>query len=200
MGKVVRKKKKIKNVIYLSHFIAKAFLMAIFGIMAIFCLIFVVYFGDMLININNDGIYKHPLFGTYVIVSPSMIPTINVGDGVVVKRSSDKELNIGDIITFSSTDLNYSGLTVTHRIVSKQYTQNGKLVYRTKGDNNSVEDAASVITDNIYGKVIIKMPYIGYIQEFLSKPTNFIVIFVGIISLVLIYDGIRIAIMVHKKA
>ena len=44
------------------------------------------------------------------------------------------------------------------------------------------------------------MPYIGYIQEFLSKPTNFIVIFVGIISLVLIYDGIRIAIMVHKKA
>jgi len=129
-----------------------------------------------------------------------MVPTINVGDGIVIKRSSNDELKIGDIITFSSKDIRYSGLTVTHRIVKKQKTKTGDFVYRTKGDHNNMEDPSSVSFDNIYGKVIFKIPKIGYVQQFLSKPVNFILVFVGIISVVLVYDGIRIAIMMGKKA
>lgn len=200
MSKVVNKRKKhIKNAFYISHFMAKAFLMAVFGIMTIVCLIFVVYFGDLIINMNK-GEYKYPLFGAYVIVSPSMVPTINVGDGIVVKRSDINELSIGDIITFSSSDVRYTGLTITHRIVSKQYTKEGDLVYRTKGDNNLNEDQAAVLTDNIYGRVIFKLPKIGYIQQFFAKPINFIIVFVGVVSLVLIYDGCRLAYMMGKKA
>ncbi len=195
----LQKKKHIKNVFYLSRFMAKAFLMAIFGILSIICLIFIIYFADVLINLNR-GVYKYPLFGAYVIVSPSMVPTINVGDGIVIKRSSDNELKIGDIITFSSKDIRYSGLTVTHRIVNKKQTKTGNYIYRTKGDHNDMEDPSSVSLDNIYGKVILKIPKIGYVQQFLSKPINFILVFVGIISVVLIYDGIRIAVMVGKKA
>ncbi len=200
MSKTKHKKKKhIKNAFYLSHFVAKAFLLAVFGIMTLICLIVVVYFGDIFINLHR-GVYKYPLFGAYVIVSPSMVPTIKVKDGVIVKRSSDNELNIGDIITFSSTDMRYSGLTITHRIIDKKESNNGNMMFRTKGDNNIKEDATSVATDNIYGKVIFKMPMIGYLQDFFSKPLNFIIVFVGIISIVLVYDGLRIVYMINKKA
>jgi len=199
MNNKLQKQKHLKNIVYLSRFMTKAFLLAVFGILSIICLIFIIYFGDVLININR-GVYKYPLFGAYVIVSPSMVPTINVGDGIVIKRSSNDELKIGDIITFSSKDIRYSGLTVTHRIVKKQKTKTGDFVYRTKGDHNNMEDPSSVSFDNIYGKVIFKIPKIGYVQQFLSKPVNFILVFVGIISVVLVYDGIRIAIMMGKKA
>lgn len=199
VSKIIHKKKKhIKNAFYLSHFIAKAFLLAVFGIISLICLIVVVYFGDVFINLQR-GVYKYPLFGAYVIVSPSMVPTINVKDAVVVKRSDEDELKIGDIITFSSTDARYTGLTITHRIVDKK-NSNGNMLFRTKGDNNTLEDKASVATDNIYGKVILKMPMVGYLQEFFSKPINFIIVFVGIISIVLVYDGLRIVYLINRKA
>ena len=71
------------------------------------------------------------------------MPTINVNDGVVVQRVlEENSLKVGDVITFSSRDINYEGLTVTHRIVGKQIVQSGEFVYRTKGDNNNVEDSS----------------------------------------------------------
>ncbi len=200
MSKTKKKhKKKIKNIFYLSHFMAKAFLMAVFGIMTLICLVAIVYFGDIFINLHR-GEYKYPLFGAYVIATPSMTPTINVKDGVLVKRSSKNELKIGDIITFSSSDLRYSGLIITHRIVEKEKLKSGDVAYRTKGDNNRSVDDATVLVDNIYGRVIFKVPKIGYVKDFFAQPLNFILVFVGVIAIVFVYDGIRIALMLDKKA
>lgn len=114
------------------------------------------------------------MFGAYVVVSPSMVPTINVNDGIIIYRvNEEKMLNVGDVITFSSNDIDYEGLTVTHRIVGKQTVQSGELVYRTKGDNNVVEDSALVKFSDIYGKVVMKVPMIGYVYNFLKKPVGF---------------------------
>ncbi len=158
---------------YLGHFAVKAFLIAVFVFFFLLLIFFVCYFGDLLYN-TKVGNNKLPLFGAYVIVSPSMVPTIKINDAIVVKRVKDNNLEIGDIITFSSSDPNYTGLTVTHRIVGKQISQTGDYVYRTKGDNNYLEDSALVKGNDVYGKVIFKIPKLGYIQKFLSTPFGFV--------------------------
>ena len=132
------------------------------------------------------------MFGAYVIVSPSMVPTINVNDGIVVQRV-DKEVNlkVGDVITFESNDISYDGLTVTHRIVGKQLVQTGEYVYRTKGDNNVKEDSSLVKFPDIYGKVVMKIPMIGYIYNFLTTPVGFIISIIIPITIIIFSNVLR---------
>ena len=84
------------------------------------------------------------------------------------------KLEIGDIITFSSIDPSYPGLTVTHRIVGKEKTSSGKYLFRTKGDNNSVMDPSIVEEGRVYGKVILKIPQLGKVRRFLTTSYGFL--------------------------
>ena len=102
---------------YIFHFIAQAFLYAVFVFFIGFGLVMALYFGDLVYNLSK-GNNKTPLFDAYIIVSQSMVPTINVDDAIVIRRETGKNLELGDIITFSSIDPSYPDLTVTHRIVS----------------------------------------------------------------------------------
>lgn len=176
---------------YITYFIIRAFLISVVLTILSFCVLLAIYFGDLLLNVKS-GNYKNPIFNGYVIVSQSMVPTINVEDAIVVKRIDNDNYNIGDIISFSSSDDNYKGLTVTHRIVSKEKNNNNSSSYTTKGDNNPIQDKKSVLTDDIYGKVMFIIPRFGYIQKFLSKPINFIICILIPVFVVFIYDGIRI--------
>ena len=169
----------------------------------VFCLIvftyLIIYFGDQYFGSKN-GDSKLPIYSAYVIVSPSMVPTINVNDGVVVQRV-DKQgnLNIGDIITFSSKDIRYSGLTITHRIVGKQIIQNGNLVYRTRGDNNRSEDSSLVSFGDIYGKVLFKVPSIGIVYKFITNPFGFIISIIIPIIAILVINIVKVKQLVDEE-
>lgn len=199
----LKKQTKIANsplavIQYILYLFAKIFLIAIFIIFLSLFVFFVLYFGDLLINVKN-GNNKVPLFSAYVIVSPSMVPTIRVNDAIVIKRVDKNSLEVGDIITFYSNDPNYTGLTVTHRIVGKQLSQSGEYVYRTKGDNNNTEDSSLVREKDVYGKVLLKIPKIGYVQRFVSSPFGFLLSIVVPIVLVIISNVLHIYKMVNKQ-
>jgi signal peptidase len=183
---------------YLFYFITRAFLIAIVCLMVFFVAIIGFYFADLLFNVKT-GNYKNPLFNAYVIVSPSMVPSIKINDAIIVKRVDNDDYNVGDIISFSSSSDEYNGLTVTHRIVSKLDSDYGESIYTTKGDNNSVVDPTSVSTDDIYGKVIFKIPKLGYIQNFLSKPINFFLCILVPSLIVLFYDLFRIFYALYSR-
>ena len=169
----------------------------------VFCLIvftyLIIYFGDQYFG-SKSGDSKLPIYSAYVIVSPSMVPTINVNDGVVVQRV-DKQgnLNIGDIITFSSKDIRYSGLTITHRIVGKQTIQNGSLVYRTKGDNNKSEDSSLVSFGDIYGKVLFRVPSVGVLYNFITNPFGFIISIIIPIIVILVINIVKVKQLVDEE-
>ena len=175
---------KINNIKYLSHFVAKAFLIAIICLMLLIVLLFGVYFTDMLFNVNN-GNSGIPLFNGYIIVSQSMVPTININDGIVVKRVDNDKYNVGDIISFVTTDSRFKGSVITHRIVDKKQSTDYTSIYTTKGDNNASVDANSVYTSMINGKVLFRIPKIGYIYNFLNNPINFICCMVGAVILLI---------------
>ena len=173
---------KIDNIKYLSYFVIRSFLLAIFSFMILLVVLFGIYFIDMLLNINTNNSGK-PLFNGYIIVSQSMVPTINVNDGIVIKRYDDDKYNVGDIVSFVTDDSRFKGSVVTHRIVNKETATDSISIYTTKGDNNSSVDANSVSTSMINGKVMFRIPKIGYIYNFLSNPINFMYCMIGAVIL-----------------
>lgn len=185
---------RLQKIQYLSYFIARSFLLAILCFLCFLTFLFMCYFVSISVNSKN------PLFGAYVIVSPSMVPTIKINDAIIIKKSNNNRYKIGDIITFSSSDIQYRGLTVTHRVVNKVEKNEGKIVkYVTKGDNNYNADAVLVDADDIYGKVLFKIPKVGYIQNFLSKPSNFFLCLLIPGVLFVFYEMTRIFIMLFQQ-
>lgn len=178
---------------FVSNFVIRAFLIALLCLLLGFGLIVLVYIGDLLIK------DKSPLFGAYVIVTPSMVPTIKIDDGIVIKRVDNDKYNVGDIITFNSNDTNYEGLAVTHRIVEKHNLDKEKSVYTTKGDNNKVIDPVSVKTDAIYGRVLFKVPQVGKVREFFSHPANYLMCLLVPAVIFILYDMTKIFVLMKKK-
>ena len=184
--KVIREKENIfryiVSVISYSIFI---FLLLIGGTLLL-------YIADIKIRAAK-GDYTAPAFNAYVVLSGSMLPTIQVKDVVVTKKIAEERLEIGDIITFISPDPRFGGISVTHRIIEKIYDETqGIYKYRTQGDNNNIADGTPVSNDYILGKVILKVPKLGYIQDILASKGG-LIIFVLIPCLaILSYDIMKI--------
>ena len=183
---------------YLSYFVARAFLIAVFCLMLLLFVFLSFYFGDLFLNVKS-GNYNSPLFNGYVIVSKSMVPTIEINDAIIVKRENDNKYHVGDIISFYSTEYDYNGMVVTHRIVEKNNINHKQSNYKTKGDNNPIPDRREVTTSNVYGKVYFIIPKLGYIQTFLSNPVNFGICILIPAAIVIIYDVLRIFMAFHKS-
>ena len=162
------------------HFITSVFLYSILAILGLIFIMFAAYFVDQKIGAAK-GESRAPLFGAYVIISESMIPKINVNDAVVTMRVSEKHIHKNDIITFLSKDIETMGTPITHRVVGIVYEDNDSkkvLGYRTKGDNNNTQDFALIKPDEVLGKVYLRLPKVGYIQSFLSKPSGWLLLIV----------------------
>ena len=185
------------NLKKVSKVILRVCLLSLLVVLLSIFAILLVCWGDSFYN-SSKGIVKSPLLGAYVVVTESMVPTINVNDAIVVKRANANTLKVGDIITFSSNDTFYNGWTITHRIVEKK-DENGNFIYRTKGDNNDLVDSASVDFGDIYGKVILRIPKIGYLNKFISTPFGFIMSIVIPVLLVIIYEVWRILIVIRQR-
>ena len=183
---------------YLSYFVVRSLLISIICFFSLLLIVGFVYFGDLIINVKS-GNYKNPIFGGYIIVSQSMIPTININDAIVVKRSNNNNYKVGDIISFFSTEYEKSGVVITHRVVDKVNGINEKLLYITKGDNNSVVDKQGVYSDDIYGRVMFIIPKLGYIRNFFSNTINLICCIIMPSLFIIIVDFIRIGILFKKK-
>jgi len=104
---------------------------------------------------------------TFVIISGSMVPELQIGDIAVVKNVEKSELKVGDVISFRE------GNTVTtHRISG--ILEDGK--YKTKGDANNADDTNPVEYANIEGKLAFSIPKIGYLVILVQNKVGIIVV------------------------
>ena len=108
---------------------------------------------------------------TYVIITGSMEPNIEIGDIVVGK--AEENLDIGDVISYRKGQS-----VITHRITQINKNENGEIEYRTQGDNNNVEDEESIKPSNIEGKVIKIVPKLGKVTLILQNKVIIIFIFI----------------------
>ncbi len=184
--KIIREKENpfryFVNVISYAIFI---FLMLLGGTLLL-------YIADIRIRAAKND-YSAPVFNAYVVLSGSMLPEIEIRDIVVTKKINEERLEIGDIITFISPDPRFGGISVTHRIIDKIYDESsGIYKYRTKGDANNIADAVPVPNSNILGKVILKIPKLGYIQDVLSSKGGLIILVLLPCLAILSYDIMKI--------
>ncbi len=134
----------------------------------------------------------------YTILTQSMYPTIKAGDIVITYKNEDNVYHVGDVITFISTSNTANGVTITHRI-KEVYAVNGVYTYKTQGDANNVSDSAAVLSQNVIGRVVFKIPKAGYIQQFLVTSTGWIVAVVIPCLGIIIYDILKIFKNMAKK-
>jgi len=127
-----------------------------------------------------------PIPGNYkvlMVLSGSMEPVIKTGSIVAVKPSEDYKID--DIITFYSFK---SETPVTHRIVDIK-EGNNKVLYKVKGDANEESDWEEVSKEDVVGKVLFSVPFLGYVINFLQQPIGFALI-VLIPAIIIIYEEV----------
>ena len=183
-----------KKISYWMKLLLRSCLVAVFVILLSLFGIIAVCFCDSLYN-ESKGNNKN----AYVIVTESMVPTIKVNDAIVVSRVKNNSVKIGDVITFSSSDRYFNGLTITHRVIGKELNESGNYTYRTKGDNNIAADTALVNGNKIHGKVLFKIPKIGYIYNFIASPGGFIFSIILPVLLVIGYECFRIYRVIKQR-
>lgn len=116
--------------------ISEIIIVAIIGLIGIICIN----------NLYQRHVLKNDMptflgYGTGMILSGSMEPTLSINDLIITKKQNDYK--VGDIIVFENNDI-----LTTHRIIEK----NNKNII-TKGDANNAEDKP-INKNAIKGKLV----------------------------------------------
>jgi signal peptidase len=118
-----------------------------------------------------------------VVLSGSMEPTLRVGDVAVARRMAPTDLHLGDVGTYRSGDT-----LITHRIIGIELQGSGP-VFHFKGDNNATADPQAITSDRIVGRVLYRIPWMGYIIVFASTTVGKVVLiavpFIGLLLMTL---------------
>jgi signal peptidase len=111
-----------------------------------------------------------------VVTSESMVPTLQVGDLLVLRGMPEDQIQVGHIIVFKDTETYlHTDNPIVHRIIDIQEVD-GELQFYTQGDANPTADSGYRRYDEIIGVMVTRIPYIGSISMFLRTPTGIAVI------------------------
>ncbi len=170
----------------------------------------VVESGSMCIDPNGCDGWSHP-FGQ----------TLHVGDIIIVQSVNPEELNANypnsDIIVYQKPSLRDStqATPIVHRIVGK-YQVDGIWYFQTKGDGNGVNwptaptsseydsrtlwnTGQGVPQDLVLGKVLMRIPYFGWITLFMQSNSWTLPLIVAVIILLVIIEFVIPVIRAEKK-
>ena len=181
-------KQLLSKIKWWGNFILTIIMNSVVVLLLLIGVLLLVYYVDVMKSMKT-GENHEPLFQAYVIISQSMEPNIHVQDAIIIKREDN--LKVGDVCTYISKNPSYLGIMITHRITGITTGPDGKKLYTFKGDNNFSADPMPVEEDQIYGKVIMKVPKIGYIQYFLSNAYGWIIAVVAPCVGIITFDIIK---------
>lgn len=170
--------------------IAKIISNIIFYILLLIIILLIGYI--ILINVykKQDKLGDIPI-NFYTILTTSMTPTIKAGDIVITLKDKNNIYKTGDPITFVSEGNISKGVIITHRIIDTKIV-NGSYFYYTKGDANNTADGSPVSANNVIGKVILKIPKAGFIQQFVVSKFGWLVVVVLPCLAIIVYDIVKI--------
>ena len=120
-----------------------------------------------------------PLLGSaqpYTVLTESMRPTYPPGTLVVVRDGDMNRLPVGEVVTYQIRSDDPA--VVTHRIIATGIDIEGGRTYITQGDNNPQPDPEPVEPAQIRGSVWYSIPYLGYVNNWLTGDTRVVVVIV----------------------
>lgn len=139
---------------------------------------------------------KLPSFLGYkpmTVLTGSMNPKIKPGDIVIDKSVSSESIKVGDVITYKAGE----DMLITHRVI-EMIQESGRTLYKTKGDANNTDDGKPIAYEQVVGKVAYRIPYAGYISNFIRSIYGFI-LFILLPFGLLIYEQLKTILSEHQK-
>lgn len=155
---------------------------------ATFIALIAIFYGGSLVLKNTLGT-SNPMM---VVISQSMVPTLGVGDFIFIEAIDNfdnveiGEPPTGDILVFRRPGFNEE--FIVHRAIGSVKTDDG-WIYQTKGDNNAFPDGFQVTEDLVIGRVVNRLPIIGYFSLFIKTMKGFGLILV-LMAVSFFYDNI----------
>lgn len=146
-------------------------------------ILFIIVFAILLsVHIKAIKTGEEPsLFGYkgFYVGSGSMSPEIPVGSLIVVEETDAENIVEKDIITYR----NSKKTVVTHRVIEIDQKDQS---FITQGDANEYHDLFPVKPEQIIGRVVLDIPYVGYLIDFLRSKYGIITLWAfGLVLLVL---------------
>ena len=152
----------------------------------IFIFLVIILYNVVLLYMSYIDKFDTPsfyIYKAYLISTESMEPELKKGDAIIIKKVSEDQLRVNDVVTFK-----INGEIITHRIVRIDDVNSEKF-YITKGDNNNVEDSDELRFSDIEVKQIIKIPHLGNIVAGLKN--GIVIILVVLIALIMYLNRIE---------
>ncbi|MGD0637635.1 MAG: signal peptidase I [Nitrososphaerales archaeon] len=128
-----------------------------------------------LLNSRIGGVQVYDVYPT-----PSMRPTLEVGDLVVVQSVAYESIHIGDVIVYSPPipGGGCEAEVIVHRVVN--ITSQGLI---TQGDNRFTNPRPDeplswppVTPECVKGLVVVSLPFLGKISEAFPPPLNYLLV------------------------
>ena len=142
-----------------------------------------IYFSILIYSIIVFSIFVLPLFklNPLSINNNNMMPDFKKGSLVLLVNTDPTEIYIDDIISYTNNiePYNYD----TNRVVEKKIDDRNFIV---KGDNKTEKNDEPVSYISTLGKVIYNIPYLGYINNFITQPLGKIISTIAIFTLLVV--------------
>lgn len=151
----------------------------LYQILVIFCLILTAIIILQKVTNSNKSIAGYRIFR---VITGSMEPEYDVGEVVVCKEVSPKDIKVGDDIVYLGTYGDYNGKIIMHKVVAIDDDGKGNLTFHAKGLHNASVEDPQIKDKQIYGVVKLKSEILTVLYEL---ATNIYTLFVIIIILVL---------------
>ena len=139
--------------------------------------------------VNEDEVPSIAGVFPMIVLTDSMYPEIASGDLIICHTIEAEEVQVGDVITFYDPMGNGTSV-VTHRVL-EIVEEDGKLSFRTKGDNNNAEDQVLVPEKSLIGTYRSRIPGLGNVAMFMQTTAGLIVCVVCPILLMVGFDMLR---------
>jgi len=126
----------------------------------------------------------------FVIISPSMEPTIMVGDVVIIDTSIQAEdLVPGQIMAFYA-DINEDGIdeVVVHYLNSKYEDTNGVMIYKSNPEVSDTTDPWDLTADDIIGAHVLTIAKIGPLLLFAQSTIGRVILVIDIVVIYLLVE------------
>ena len=143
---------------------------------------------------NNNKVPSVFGYSPMIVLTDSMEgsnnDSFNGGDLIFIKTVEAEEVKKGDVISFFDPTGNGSTIT-SHRVVDV-INENGKISFKTKGDNNNTEDKLPVPSENLVGAYTgFRIAGAGNIAMFMQTPWGLIICVIVPIILLIAWDAVR---------
>ena len=143
-----------------------------------------------IVSVTSFDRTDRDLFGykAFIVLSDSMSKTdFKAGDLILVKEVDPATLQVGDIVSYESTNPENFGEVVTHKIRALTTDENGDPGFITYGTTTDTDDENIVTYPYVLGKYQKALANVGSFFQFLkTTPGYFVCIFLPFMLLIVI--------------